>query len=299
MNKNKLYVILLGVFLLLTGLAGCRSELSPLQPVRDLRSGVRRISSSLAVAPTESALRTKSAYIGDDAAVSDWTLLQFDAASGLLTAAYYQPSGADIRDIEVVAGRSYDWFAVANAGDIRSQFTVGRSPSSAMKAWFVTGFDMRNAAGLPMAWSGEGIAFSKEDLSAGRRLEVKLTRLVARYDITVDKSALTRYSFAVEAVTIEGPASVRAFSESRGTDVATTTDAASAVDVQRLNAGGSATFYAAENCYGDLPIADPDSKRPASLASGDHPSFIEIRGKATVLDGSGLTFPARYRFYLG
>ena len=299
MNKNKLYVILLGVFLLLTGLAGCRSELSPLQPVRDLRSGVRRISSSLAVAPTESALRTKSAYRGDDAAVSDWTLLQFDAASGLLAAAYYQPSGADIRDIEVVAGRSYDWFAVANAGDIRSQFMVGRSPSSAMKSWFVTGFDMRNAAGLPMAWAGEGIAFSKEDLSAGRRLEVKLTRLVARYDITVDKSALTRYSFAVEAVTIEGPASVRAFSESRGTDVATTTDAASAVDVQRLNAGGSATFYAAENCYGELSISDPDSKRPASLAPGDHPSFIEISGKATVLDGSGLTFPARYRFYLG
>ena len=30
MNKNKLYIILLGVFLLLTGLPGCRSELSPL-----------------------------------------------------------------------------------------------------------------------------------------------------------------------------------------------------------------------------------------------------------------------------
>ena len=231
--------------------------------------------------------------------MSNWTLLQFDAASGLLAAAYYQPSAADLHDIEVVTGRAYDWYAIANVGDVRSQFTVGASTASAMAAWFATGFDMRSASALPMAWKGVGITFSTPDLAAGRKLEISLTRLVACYGIKVDKSALHKYAFQVSGATIEGPASVRPFSESKGTDVATTTDAASPADVSRLNSGDPACFFAAENCYGELPIDDPDSKKPACLGDGDHPTFVEINGMATLLDGSGLTFPARYRFYLG
>lgn len=296
--NDKLILFLLGV-VLLAALPGCRSDLSLPQPDSGHRSGVSRVGSSLSVAPTEAALRTKSAFSGDEAKVSNWTLLQFDASGGLLAAAYFQPSAADLHGIEVVTGHAYDWYAIANVGDVRSQFTVGTSTASAMEAWFATGFDMRTASGIPMAWKGEGIAFSKPDLAAGRKLEVSLTRLVACYDIAVDKSALRKYAFQVSAATLEGPASVRPFSESRGTDVATTTDAASPADVGRLNSGAAVRFFAAENCYGNLPISDPDSKKPARLSPGDHPTFIEISGTATLLDGSGLTFPARYRFYLG
>lgn len=299
MNKiNQLFCSLGAVFLLAL-LSGCRSDLTPVRPVGDLLRGGRRLGTSLTVAPTESARRTKSAFTGSDAAVSDWTLLQFDTATGLLAASYYQASGADITDIAVVTDHGYDWYAVANVGDVRSQFTVGVTPESSMAAWYATGFDMTTAVGLPMAWKGEGLAFSQADLTAGRRLAVTMTRLVARYDITVDKSALSRYAYAVTGATIEGPASVRAFADSKGTSVATTTDAATASDVAQLNSGGAASFYAAENRYGEMAISHPDSKKPRNIGADDHPTFIEISGVATLLDGSGLSFPATYRFYLG
>lgn len=300
MKKNKYLsgipgLLLLGMLLL----TGCRESLTPLPFAGGLREGGRRLGSELSIAPTESAVRTKSSFAGDVAAVSNWTLLQFDSATGLLEAAYYQPSGADMTQIGVVTDRRYDWYAVANVGDVRNQFRVGYTEESAMGTWYVTGFDMTSVSGIPMAWQEIGRSFSKADLSAGRKLGVTMTRLVARYDITVDKSPLTRYSFTVTGATIEGPASVCAFADSRGTNAAVTTDAASGYDVMRMNIGGAATFYAAENLYGDRAIADADSKKPENLGENDHPTFIEITGDAMLLDGSGLTFGTTYRFYLG
>lgn len=300
MKKNKFLSGIPGLVLLgMLFLTGCRESLTPLPFAGGLREGGRRLGSELSIAPTESAVRTKSSFAGDVAAVSNWTLLQFDSATGLLEAAYYQPSGADMTQIRIVTDRRYDWYAVANVGDVRNQFRVGYTEESAMDTWYVTGFDMTTASGIPMAWKEMGRAFSKADLSAGRKLGVTMTRLVARYDITVDKSSLTRYSFTVTGATIEGPASVCAFADSRGTNVAVTTDAASGSDVTRMNNGGAATFYAAENLYGDRAIADADSKKPENLGENDHPTFIEITGDATLLDGSGLTFGTTYRFYLG
>lgn len=260
--------------------------------------GDGRISSALSVVPSAAGGRTKSSFTDDAATVSDWTLLQFDASSGQLLAVYYQASGSEIDSIAVVADRPYNWYAVANVGDVRDQFPAGETTENVMKTWTVTGLAL-HAAGLPMAWKDMGRSFSRADLSAGCKLEVALTRLVAKYDIVIDKSALVRYSFTATGATIEGPAHVRAFSVSRGTAVATTTDLATASDVAKMNGGGAVTFYAAENRYGDLPIADADAKTPRNIGAADHPTFIEITGLATMLDGSGLSFPTKYRFYLG
>ena len=300
MKKNRLSLGVPGMLLLwMVLLPGCRESLSPFPYAGGLREGGRRLGSEMSVVPTESAVRTKSSFTGDAAAVSNWTLLQFDAATGLLEAVYYQPSGADLTKIRVVTDRAYDWYALANVGDVRGQFQVGTTPETSLDAWYATGIDMTAASGLPMSWKGTSISFSKSDLASGRKLDVAMTRLVARYDITLDRSALTRYSFTATGVTIEGPACVRAFANSRGTDVATTTDRATPSDVNRLNSGDAVTFYAAENLYGDRAIADIDSKKPKNLNDNDHPTYIEIAGKATVLDGSGLTFGTTYRFYLG
>ena len=300
MKKNRLTAGIPGlVLLLLVFLPGCRESLSPLPVSGGFREGGRRLGSELTIVPTESVVGTKSSFAGDAATVSNWTLLQFDAATGLLDAAYYQPSGADMTQIRVVTDRTYDWYAVANVGDVRGQFQIGSTQVSFLDGWYATGFDMKTATGIPMSWKRTGLAFSKADLAGGRKLDVEMTRLVARYDITVDKSALTRYSFQVTGVAIEGPASVRAFSGSKGTNVATITDAATSADLTRLNAGGAVSFYAAENLYGERAIADADSKKPKNLGANDHPTFIEIAGNATLLDGSGLAFGTTYRFYLG
>ena len=297
MKMNKLFsgLVVLGILLL----SGCRESLTPLPAAGGFREGGRRLGSELSIVPTENAQRTKSSYTGDVAAVSNWTLFQFDAATGLLEASYYQPSSADLTKIKIVTDRVYDWYAVANVGDVRDRFVVGSTPASTLESWYASGFDMTSASGIPMAWMGKGLSFSKADLSAGRKLGVAMTRLVARYDITVDKSALTRYSFTVTGATIEGPDGVRPFAESRGTGVAVTTDVATAADIARMNSGDAATFYAAENLYGEKAIANADSKKPKNLGADDHPTFIEIAGNATLLDGSGLTFGTTYRFYLG
>ena len=289
------WLILLGMLLL----SGCRESLTPLPVADGLREGGRRLGSELSIVPTENAQLTKSSFTGNVAAVSNWTLFQFDAATGLLEASYYQPSSADLTKIKVVTDRVYDWYAVANVGDVRDRFVVGSTPESTLESWYATGFDMTIASGIPMSWMGKGLSFSKADLSAGRKLGVAMTRLVARYDITVDKSALTRYSFTVTGATIEGPDGVRPFAESRGTGVAVTTDVATTADVARMNSGDAATFYAAENLYGERSIANADSKKPKNIGADDHPTFIEIAGNATLLDGSGLTFGTTYRFYLG
>ena len=89
MKKNRLSFGVLGMLLLwMVLLPGCRESLSPFPYAGGLREGGRRLGSELSVVPTESAVRTKSSFTGDAAAVSNWTLLQFDAATGLLEAVY-------------------------------------------------------------------------------------------------------------------------------------------------------------------------------------------------------------------
>ena len=293
-----------GVLLLMTMLSpGCRDNLSSPSLVRELRQGGQCLSSSLSVASSAAFMPVKSAYGGNPDIVSDWCLFQFDGTDGLLAGAYYQPSGADLAGIRVLAGRTYDWYAVANVGDIREAFAVGVTTAAAMASWLAEGIDMRVVAALPMAWTGTALSFSKSDLANGRKLEVKLTRLVAKLDVVLDKRALRTYAFTATSVTVEGPDAVRPFAAagSRATGLAVTTDAATASDLARLNGGDAVTFYPAENRYGDLlpENVDPWKKLPARIGPDDHPSFLEIAGIATLQDGSQLTIPLKYRFYLG
>lgn len=286
----------LAVLLPLLFWAGCQRPEPAEVAVSDIRSG-RRLVAVTAVMPPEDPHAVKSAFTGSDYAVANYNLLVFEA--GKLAAKYYKDSGSDLA-FEVMADRAYNYYCVANVGDCTDAFMVGETPESRMAAWYIEA-PVAGAAGLPMAWSGTGIRFSKARMRAGARLEIELTRLVAQYDIVLDKSALRQYSFTATALSLCGPASVAPFAISKAASVAVRTDYAPAADLARLNGGQKSTYYPLENRYGELLPAndDPWRKVPENLAESDHPSYIELEGLAVPGDGSGLEIPVTYRFYLG
>lgn len=276
--------------------AGCQNPSPGDVAVSEIRSG-RKLLASPTVAPADDPNAVKSAFTGSDYTVANYNLLVFE--SGVLAAKYYKDSGSPLA-FEVVADRSYNYYCVANTGDCTGSFTVGQTPESGMATWLAEA-PVAGAAGLPMAWSGTDIRFSKAQMRAGAQLEILLTRLVAQYDIVLDKSALSQFSFTATSLSLCGPSSVTPFAASKAASRATRTDYALATDLTRLNGGQKATFYPLENRYGTLlpENEDPWQKVPANLSENDHPTYIELGGVATVNDGSGLEIPLTYRFYLG
>lgn len=276
--------------------AGCQNPSPGDVAVSDIRSG-RRLTASPSVAPPDDSHAVKSAFTGADYTVANYNLLIFEA--GKLAAKYYKDSGSALA-FEVMADRSYNYYCVANVGDCTGAFTVGDTPETQMASWSVNA-SVAGAVGLPMAWSGTDIRFSKAQMRAGAQLEIVLTRLVAQYDIVLDKSALSQFGFTATALSLCGPASVMPFAASKAAAVATKTDYALPGDIELLNRGQRATFYPLENRYGELlpDNDDPWRKIPENLSDTDHPTYIEIEGKAMVGDGSGLEIPLTYRFYLG
>lgn len=275
---------------------GCQNPSPGDVAVSEIRSG-RKMHATLTVAPADDPNAVKSAFSGSDHTVANYNLLVFE--SGVLAGKYYKDSGSPLA-FEVMADRSYNYYCVANTGDLTGAFTVGQTPESRMATWQVEA-PVAGAAGLPMAWSGTDIRFSKAQMRAGAQLEISLTRLVAQYDIVLDKSALSQFSFTATSLSICGPSSVTPFASSKAASVASRTDYAVPGDLARLNGGLKSTFYPLENRYGTLlpENNDPWLKVPANLSEDDHPTFIELGGVATVDDGSGLEIPLTYRFFLG
>ena len=292
MKRNLWCSTALAVLLLL---AGCQQPLADGIPAA-MRSHVR-VKTALSVLPAEDPQAVKSLYTGGDATVANWNLLVFE--NGVLKAKYYQDSGADI-SFEVTTDRRYKYYAVANVGRLTTGLSEGVTSEQDLAALAV---DVSVSGGLPMAWSSATeLAFSKRQLAQGERLPVQFTRLVGCYDIVIDKSALSAWTFQATSLQVKGAARVTPFSaRSRGTVAAVKTDEATSADLTTLNAGGAARFYPVENCYGDLLPAgtDPWNKIPANISSTAFPAYVEMQGKARMTDGSSLERDVTYRFYLG
>ena len=281
---------------LLLALAGCQQPDSGLLPAVTARKGIR-MKTSLSVLPARDPNATKSVYAGDEAVVYNWNLLIFE--NGVLKAKHYKNAGSDI-SFQIMTDRAYQYYALANVGDITSRVTEGVTREQEMTSLWV---DVSVGNGLPMAWkSPSEIAFSKLQLSQGAKLSVPFTRLVGRYDIVIDKSGLSAWSFTATQLFLKGVSRVQPFSTgSRATSGAVKTDEATAGDLTLLNGGQAAHFYPVENCYGNLLPSgtDPWNKIPGKLAADAFPSYIEIQGKAQMTDGSRLERDVTYRFYLG
>ncbi|MCR5708977.1 MAG: DUF4906 domain-containing protein [Bacteroidales bacterium] len=283
---------------------GCADGLGDTVVVSGIRSRGPKLQTRLAVSPMESSVTVKSSFSGGESAealVDDWNLLIFE--DGLLKAKYYQGSADDINCIGIVGGRAYDYYALANVGDLSSdtRFTVGTTTESFIEGW-APSLTVEGAYSLPMAWKAAGVSFTLRELRDGTTLDVILSRLVARYDLVVDKSSLSKYSVTITGATLEGASAVTPFSVlSRASSSSTTTDRATPSDVDALNGGRSMTIYPLENCYGDLLAANTNTwnKKPRNISDNDHPTYIELTGTARLRDGSTFDIPVIYRFFLG
>lgn len=297
------YKVLLFLLLLLSG---CRGDVSDAVLSERVRRGSQLVGTALTVVPTADPGRTRSAYGGDPDCVSDWCLFQFDAADGVLAASYYQASGKDMTHVHVVTGHPYDWYAVANVGDVTRLFTAGVSTEAQLEAWTTGDLDagkLAAAGGLPMSWTERSRAFSAAEIRAGASLSVNLVRLAAKFDITISRANLSDYVFTATGLTMEGTSSVKPFAAAnRASAVTLATDRATAADIAALNAGDAATFYALENMYGDLLDGNTDRwrKKPANLPETSYPTYVEVKGTVRqAADAAAPLIPVTYRFYLG
>ena len=292
--KRSYYILFILTGWMMTLLAGCQS---PLSGELGRRSGGQALTTALSVRPAVDPHQTKSSYTGADDAVNDWNLLVFDG--GVLQAKYYQDSGSDL-SLAVMTDRPYCYFALANVGDLTDLFTVGTTTVADM-ATLRIGADI--SQGLPMAWQSDGaIAFSRRQLAEGQKLPVQLTRLAGRYDIVVDPSGLTGWTFTATSLSLHGVSSVMPFAgHSRAAAASVVADAATEADLAALNAGLSTTYYPLENCLGTLlpEGGSPWNKIPANIPSDAFPSYIEIGGILRMTDGSQLEKTVICRFCLG
>ena len=279
---------------LLLLLAGCQSPMpGELLP----HSGGQKLTTALRVTPPLDPRQTKSSYAGADDAVRNWNLFVFE--NGVLQAKYYQDSGGDL-SLDIMTDRPYRYFALANVGDQTGRFAVGTTTVDDMTALRI---DAGIENGLPMAWSSAGtIAFSRRQLAAGQKLPVALTRLVGRYDIVVDRSGLTGWSFTATRLSLCGVSDVTPFAgRSRASAASVVTDEATAADLAALNAGSPTSYYPVENCLGTLlpEGGNPWNKIPANIPADAFPSYIELGGILRMTDGSQLERQVTYRFCLG
>ena len=293
MKRSFFHLTFLAGWLLLL-LAGCQSPFAGgLLP----RDGGQTLTTALSVTPPVDPRQTKSSYTGADDAVRNWNLFVFE--HGVLQAKYYQDSGGDL-SLNVMTDRPYLYFALANVGDLTGRFAVGSTTVDDMTALRI---DAGIENGLPMAWSSGGaIAFSRRQLAAGQKLPVALTRLVGRYDIVIDRSGLSGWSFTATRLSLCGVSDVTPFAgRSRASAASVVTDEATAADLAALNAGSASSYYPVENCLGTLlpEGGSPWNKIPANIPSDAFPSYVEIAGILRMTDGSQLERQVTYRFCLG
>lgn len=308
---------------ILTGLlTACQDEFSKSQAIveNEVRSGGRKVRSEISIVPMENQPATKSVYAGSETEVRNWTLLQFDGelpgGEGRLVAAYYQNSSSNISNIVVRPDHKYNFYAVANLGNISTAFTVGKdngTRESAMVTWEARdysddspkGITMDNVAALPMSWHAAGIKFTAAQIREGARLDVSMTRLVGRYDIVVNQSSLSKWSFKTTSLNLYTPSRVVPFSTNGAVKmVRVAGDRASSADLTAMNQGEAVHFYPLENCYGNLLPSGTatNQKTEEAVVAADAtatPTYIEVGGVLTLTDGSDQTKGVVYRFYLG
>lgn len=320
--KHKFTKVFVFAALLAGLLSACQDQFSMQHAAveSDIRSAGRKVGTDLSVMPMENQPETKSAYTGSDAAVKNWTLLQFDAeeADGHLVGAYYQGSSSNISNIRMQSDHRYNFYAVANLGDVRGEFTVGASDGtleSTMASWNATkdyssgsakAITMSNVTALPMSWkSSSPIAFTAAQLREGAQIDVVLMRLVGRYDIRVNTSGLSAWRFAATGVTVKGPSAVTPFAASSAVRMTPAdADRSTNADITGINNGNAVTYYPLENRYGNLlssnSAAAGKTQDAVSAASATAtPTYVEVSGTLTKTDGSDLSRTVKYRFYLG
>lgn len=195
-------------------------------------------------------------------------------------------------------GRKYYVLAAANMGerlncsDISELATMTRNVE----------YSKISSDGIPMfSDHAEEITISK----GSNTVTVKLVRMMARVDLTVDRKLLENGDgFSVKSVKIYNATNLYSLfpSAARKTDPqgGSTLDYASTNDLAALNNGGPISLYAFENMQGTLlpGNTDPWAKVPSSISStADLCSYLELKCSYTGKERS--CDDITYRMYLG
>ncbi len=313
--KQSIYKSLFFIALLFGALTSCYNPLSEDVSISSVRRG-REFTVVPSMIPMVDALATKSQYTGNDDQVYDWNLFIFEGTSdaAVLCGKYYNSGSSSDMSISftVKLDAEYTYFAIANVGK-QIDNLAGYTTLGALRSARIAISGPRQ--GLPAATSFTH-KFTRSDYETAQAAHAnltfpssinKLTRLVGRYDIVVQKNDLQIWDLDITSLRLYGAGSVTPWvTGSYTTQDVVLNDAdnggATNQDLYKLNRGEKVSFYPVENMI-STPSAlsgntDMWAKVPGNVGNA-HPSYIEMTGTATVNDGSGLSKPVTYRFYLG
>jgi hypothetical protein len=238
-------------------------------------------------------IATKSSIDVDDSAIMSIEISLYNNL-GILAGSYSFSNGEEI-SIALPVGECYTVYALANV----SGFTPPVSESE-MRVISVgwPGLAGITSGGFPMAHTG-----TLTVVQGNNNYTMEFIRLVARYDLLIDRSNLEG-SFEVTGVRLRNSVAVVFPFSAKAATATLDGDMGTISDLQLLNAGSAVSFYMYENLQGTLlpENSDPWAKIPGNIPTvKDLCTFLEIEGRyigggvSTGLNSDKMTF----RIYLG
>lgn len=238
----------------------------------------------------------KSMISPDEDAV--WDINVYAFRNGVLVDAIYTEDMSEI-SLDLVKGGSYSIYALANVGEMASPKNEDEFRDACM-------FGISDLSELeevlPMRWESGNVSVRP----GMKPVVIRLRRLVARMDFSVDKSLLEGLS--VRAVRLcQSACVVRPFKKYGGGGSRAESgmevidgDYATEDDLMRLNRGDRVSFYTLENCQGILLPGneDPWAKVPSNIGDADD-RCTYLEAHCVFEDDGLLEGEVVYRFYLG
>ena len=238
----------------------------------------------------------KSSFNWNDDAINDIQLFIFDKDGNLHDQVF--SDNTDNLHFRGIVGNTYHILAAANLGerleteDIGTLLSIERPVS----------FSDIASKGIPM-FSRQGVEIVIDNDSTV--LDLTLTRMLARIDVSLDKTLLGKKDgFSVKSVIIRNAVNafhpfeenVKQEQDAAGYGF----DCASNADVELLNNGGVISLYAFENMQGTLlpGNTDPWDKVPENIpANAGFCSYLEL--SCTYAGENESSEDIAYRMYLG
>lgn len=204
----------------------------------------------------------------------------------------------DIGDIPV--NREYLIYAIAGIDFTEDDVTRLFGTLQAAEAFTVSKSFLEQSNSIPLAFVPQGSIFVEN----GGCYEIPLRRLLAKYNFTIDASAMTGRFTATSLTVRQSPLFTRplVIPNSASSPAALCDgDAATPDEVALLNESGIVTCYLLENCFGEVCPGndDPWMKVPENMADGvgSLATYVEICGS---YQGDNITInDLKYRFFLG
>lgn len=243
----------------------------------------------------DDSLMTKSSITASESAIKNINIYAY--YGGMLEASTYSESSSGL-SLNLVVGRSYNIYALANTGKVSAPAT---ETSLQSYKYSITSVSDLNK-GLPMSFRQGGFV-----VSSSSRVNISLQRLISRIRFSIDKSALKDFQ-VTDVKLCQAAMKVSAFStESKAgsTSEVGDGDKASTDDLSTLNSGGTISFYALENCQGVLLSSNTnaENKTPEKLTTTQSKlcTYLEMTAsfkgeyEGVAVESNNV----KYRFYLG